>query len=81
MERLEEIIDNSKSYQSVEFEGKMYFCTQEARFEKFDDGLYWWQAPAVDNEGDEYMVYWAFDADSSMADSLPWDDVQSVEPL
>lgn len=80
MKTTDEIVDESKNFPQIEFGGQMYFCTEEPWFDRFDDAYYWWKAAAVDSEGDDYVVQWAFDDDYRGTPDLPWDDVYSVDP-
>lgn len=80
MKSLDEAIEDSKTYGTVEFEGQTYFCTEEPWFNEFDDRGYWWNAAAVDSEGDNYIVQWVFDIDLKDRSALPWEDVFGVVP-
>lgn len=83
-----------------EFEGKRYaltrdaeltnrlFCDGHVNFNDVADGEPYdeeWSAPAVDEAGNEFYVYWIFENTKGengieLPEDFPWDDVNRVEP-
>lgn len=81
MKNTEEIVEETKPFKEVEYGGSTFFCTEDPWFDRFDDAYYWWKANAVDTEGEEYLITWAFDDDPVDISLLPWDDVYGVERI
>ena len=78
------ITELAKKYGSVEYEGKKYILTDYAEptsrllpdcqhdcFEMF--------APAIDAEGNDYVVYWIFEDDGRELDMYDYDNVDRIE--
>lgn len=91
--------ENEMKYGTVDFEGKTYNLKAQADFtnrviphipNNFNDVengeafRFEMSAPAVDEEGNEYIVYWIFEdvkGDERELDSFDYDDVDRVEEL
>ena len=76
----------AQKYGSVEHAGKTYIltdyaaptsrCLPDHQQEHFE-----LSAPAIDEEGNEYNIYWIFEDDGRELDMYDYDDVDRVEML
>lgn len=73
-----------RKYGAVEHEGKKYILTDYAQptgalLPDHQRGYFEMFAPAVDEKGDEYILYWMFQDDGRELDMYDYDDVYRVE--
>lgn len=76
----------AKKYGLVEYKGKKYILTDYAEptsrlLPDYQRGCFEMFAPAVDEEGNEYVVYWIFTDDGRALDKYDYNDVDRVEIL
>lgn len=65
----------------VEHKNKTYFCSERPWFHMEDQGLYWWGALAVDENGSEYIIQWACSDNAYSSDDLAPQHIHSIEQL
>ena len=73
-----------KKYGSVEYEGKKYILTDYADLTgallpDHQRGYFEMFAPAIDEKGNEYILYWLFKDDGRELDMYNYNDVYKVE--
>lgn len=76
----------AKQYGSVEHAGKRYILTNDAEptnrlLPDYQRGCFEMFAPAIDAEGNEYVVYWIFRNDGRELDMHDYTDVDRVDTI